>query len=430
MKVLVVDDSQLNLAIAKRYLETIPDITQIVLCTDPSKTKALLDENEIDILILDIIMPDITGLDVLTLLRADQKYDDLPIIMLTSLDDLESYKKCFDLGAFDYINKPINVIELNARLKVAIEWKTNSKHLKSLIEITKKQNEELKEINAKLTEAKFSLVQSEKMAAIGQLAAGIAHEINNPMGFVNSNFDVLRKYFKRIIEFLTFINAKFKNSPLSDNQELCQCAAEVESKYRSLKIDLITDELDGIFADSSAGIQRITEIVQSLRVFARSASDDEMDTNVLLDLIRQVLLITRNEVKYVANIELEVPDDIIIYCNRVQIGQVFVNIILNAAQAIKSQKREALGSIKITAEKEDQNIIIRIQDDGPGIPEENLSKIFTPFFTTKEIGQGTGLGLSVSYDIIVNKHNGDITVESELGMGAAFIITLPIVTTA
>jgi signal transduction histidine kinase len=426
---LVVDDSQLNLAIAKRYLEAIPDITQIVLCNDPSRTAEQLDENEIDILILDIIMPDITGLDLLALLRADQRYDDLPIIVLTSLDDLESYKKCFDLGAFDYINKPINVIELNARLKVAIEWKNNSNHLKSLIEITKKQNEELKEINAELTEAKFSLVQSEKMAAIGQLAAGIAHEINNPMGFVNSNFDVLRKYFKRIIEFLTFINEKFENSSSSDNIDFCPSVAEIEAKYRALKIDLITDELDGIFTDSASGIQRITEIVQSLRVFARSSNDEEKGTNVLLDLIRQVLLITRNEVKFIANIEFEVPEDIILYCNRIQISQVLVNIILNAAQAIKSQNRDGKGLIRISAIILDQNIIIQIKDDGPGIPEDNLPKIFTPFFTTKEIGQGTGLGLSVSYDIIVNKHNGSIDVESELGKGAAFTITLPIVTT-
>lgn len=429
MTVLIVDDSQFNLSIAKQNLEAIPDITRIILCSDPSKAIALLDENEIDILIMDIIMPSITGLDILTRIRMDQRYDDLPIIMLTSLEDLESYKRCFDLGAFDYINKPINVIELNARLKVAIEWKNNSNHLKSLIEITKKQNEELKEMNAKLTEAKFSLVQSEKMAAIGQLAAGIAHEINNPMGFVNSNFDVLKTYFKRINEFLTYINEKFTEIKPTDSSDLCQCAAEVRDKYHALKLDLITDDLDGIFADSSSGIRRITEIVKSLRVFARSSSDEEKETGVLLDLVRQVLLITSNEVKFDANIQLEIPDDIMIYCNRVQISQVLVNIILNAAQAIKSQKRVGNGTIRISAEIADQNVVIRISDDGPGIPKENLSKIFTPFFTTKEIGQGTGLGLSVSYDIIVNKHNGTIEVESELGKGATFTITLPIVAT-
>lgn len=429
MKVLVVDDSHLNLAIAQGYLTAVPGITEILLCHEPRKVKTLIDERDVDILILDIIMPEITGLDILALLRADSIYDDLPIIMLTSLDDLESYKNCFELGAFDYINKPINVIELNARLKVAIEWKNNSNHLKSLIEVTQKQNEELKEINAKLTEAKFSLVQSEKMAAIGQLAAGIAHEINNPMGFVNSNFDVLKKYFKRISDFLGFISDKLQSDEFMQNPEISVASREIMDRYKFLKINLIMEELDGIFADSTSGIQRVTEIVQSLRVFARSSADDEKSTNILFDLIRQVMLITKNEVKYIANIELDVPEDIVIYCNRIQIGQVFVNIILNAVQAIASQKRDEYGLIKISARLIGQNIIIHFQDDGPGIPPENLPKIFEPFFTTKEIGQGTGLGLSISYDIIVNKHNGSFDVESAIGIGTTFTIILPIVTT-
>ncbi len=429
MNVLVVDDSYLNLVIAKRFLEQIPAITQILLCDDSREVKSILEDYSIDIMISDIMMPAITGIDLLKQLRADKKYDDMPIIMLTYLDDLESYKKCFELGAFDYINKPINVIELNARLKVAIEARNSSNNLKSLIEVTSKQNEELKIINAKLTEAKFSLVQSEKMAAIGQLAAGIAHEINNPLGFVNSNFDILQKYFKRISEFLQLLSIQIEDEKLAGNDEACKAIVELTVKYKTFKIDLLMKEVEGIFTDSSNGIQRINEIVQSLRVFARSSKDDEKDTNVLLDIINEVILIIKNEVKYVASIQLDVPDEIILYCNRIQIGQVFINIILNAAQAIKSQKREVLGSIKITARKIDQEIKIKFEDDGPGIPEENILKIFEPFFTTKEIGQGTGLGLSISYDIIVTKHNGSIDVTSECGKGATFTIILPIVAT-
>jgi len=213
------------------------------------------------------------------------------------------------------------------------------------------------------------------------------------------------------------------------NNLVSEIVSEVNEKYEALKIELIMKELDSLFTDSDIGIQRITEIVKSLRVFARSSRDDEKDTNVLLHLIKSVILITNNEIKYVATIVLEVPDDIILYCNRIQIGQVFVNLIINAAQAIKSQKREELGSIIISARKIEQEILIKIEDDGPGISEENILKIFDPFFTTKEIGQGTGLGLSISYDIIVNKHNGIIDVQSELGKGASFTIILPIVTT-
>jgi signal transduction histidine kinase len=186
--------------------------------------------------------------------------------------------------------------------------------------------------------------------------------------------------------------------------------------------------MEGIFHDSSDGIKKVTEIVQSLRVFARSPKNDEKDTYVLLEIIRQVILMIQNEVKYVAEIELDVSEDIVLFCNRVLIGRVFVNVILNAAQAIQSQERNELGHIKITARKNNQEIVLSFMDDGPGISKEHILKIFEPFFTTKDIGQGTGLGLSISYDIIVNKHNGSIDVKSEYGKGTNFIITLPIVT--
>lgn len=428
MNVLVVDDSQLNLAIAKKYLEIIPDITQILLCSAPSEAKSILKDNTIDILILDIIMPEISGLDLLSQIRSNPDYDDMPIIMLTSLDDLDSYKKCFELGAFDYIYKPINALEFNARVKVAVEAKNNSNNLKSLIEVTKKQYEELKIINSQLNETKFTLVQSEKMAAIGQLAAGIAHEINNPMGFVSSNFETLHKYFRRIVEFLEFLQGRLNGSEFTEHPELSGIAEEIRDKYKSLKLDPILAEMEDIFAESQDGINRVTEIVKSLRLFSRTPKNDEKDTYVLREIIQQVLLITQNEVKYVADIELDVPDDIQLFCNRVLLGRVFVNIILNAAQAIQTQERDELGHIIIIARKEDQSVRLWFIDDGPGIPEEHLLKIFEPFFTTKDIGQGTGLGLSISYDIIVNKHNGTMEVKSELGKGATFIITLPIVT--
>lgn len=427
MNILVVDDSHFNLSVAKRYLEDIPAITQILLCDEPRQVKSILDEYHIDILITDLMMPAITGFDLLALLRADQKYDDIPIIMLTSIDDMDTYKKCFDLGAFDYINKPINTIELHSRLKVAIESKNKSNHLKSLLEVTKKQNEELKEMNAKLTEAKFSLVQSEKMAAIGQLAAGIAHEINNPLGYISSNFEILHKYYNRINNYLEYFMHSFIDVNQSGNTSDYEILKQLKDQYEASKLEQFRAEIEGIFSDTANGIERITEIVQSLRVYARTSKDDEKSSNDLQDLLHQVLLIINNEVKYVARIDIHVPDDIMIYCNRIQIGQVFVNLILNAAQAIKSQSRSNMGTIKIKAKQVEQEIRIEIKDDGPGIPKENLLKIFEPFFTTKEIGQGTGLGLSISYDIIVNKHNGRIDVKSEYGKGAVFTVVLPIV---
>lgn len=426
MKILVVDDSRLNLNIALEYLEDFPGVTEIFLCNEPEKVKSIIDKYNIDILILDVIMPVLTGLDLLRMLRANRKYDDIPIIMLTSLDDPDNYAKCFQLGAFDYINKPINGLEFNVRLKVAMEAKNSSKSLKALVQVTQTQNEELKEINAKLTEAKFQLVQSEKMAAIGQLAAGLAHEINNPMSYVNSNFEVLQEYCLRISDFLHFFLDGLADPSLTDSTAIHQAVSEVRDKFNILKIERILEDLVDILADSENGIQRVTKIVQSLRIFTRSAKDEEKATYPIMDLIRQVVLICHNEIKYVANVKINVPEDIILYCNGVQLAQVFVNILVNAAQAIKSQKRDKMGIIKITASQVDNEVILTFEDDGPGIPEEYLPKVFEPFFTTKDIGQGTGLGLSISYDIIVNKHNGSIDVKSEFGKGSIFTVRLPL----
>ena len=425
MKILVVDDSHFNLSSVKRNLEDMPELTQILLCDDPRQAKSIVDQYKIDILITDVMMPAITGFDLLELFRSDSKYDDMPIIMLTSLIDMAVYKKCFDLGAFDYINKPFNTVELHSRLKVAIDAKNKSNNLKTLLEVTRKQNEELKIMNAELTEAKFSLVQSEKMAAIGQLAAGIAHEINNPMGYISSNFDILKKYYVRMKEYMDFFNLEINSDAFSCVD--CHAILDLQTKYDELKLDFIVNDLENIFGDLSGGIKRITDIVQSLRVYARTSKDDEKENCVLLELIQQVILIIKNEVKYVATIKLDVPEDITLYCNRIQVGQVFVNIILNAIQAIQTLKKDTLGTIKIKARCIDCEVQIEFFDDGPGITKEHLLKIFEPFFTTKDIGQGTGLGLSISYDIIVNKHNGNFDVKSELGEGTTFIITLPII---
>jgi signal transduction histidine kinase len=432
MNILVVDDSHFNLSSAKRNLEDMPEISQILLCDDPRQVTSILDEYNIDILIIDLMMPAISGLDLLKLLRSNKKYDDILIIIFNTIDDINTYNECFEHGAFDYISKPINTFELHARLKVAIEAKKSLNNLKNLLVVTKRQNDELKEINAQLSEAKFSLVQSEKMAAIGQLAAGVAHEINNPLGYMSSNFDSLQKHFARIKDFFLLYKQlisldkteTLRKEEASFSYELIR---DLNKKYDDLNIDFILEDIDDIFAETTNGVNRISDIVSSLRVYARTDKGDEKNYNNLLKMLQQAILITNNEVKYVAKIEVKVPKEIVIYCNGNQLGQVFINLIVNAAQAIKSQNRSSLGRITIKAKLIDNKIQIEVNDDGPGIPEENLAKIFEPFFTTKEVGQGTGLGLSIAYDIIVNKHGGSITAAGEVGKGASFIITLPVI---
>ena len=427
MKILVLDDSQLYLSITQKYLSSIETVSEIILCSHPENAKAIVDEQKVDIIIMDIVMPLMTGFDMLKIFRGDHRYDDIPIIMFTSLNDSESFQRCYELGASDYINKPINPIEFFARLKVAILSKQNSDNMKTLLSMLQDQNVTLLEMNKRLEDAQFHLVQSEKMAAIGQLSAGIAHEINNPMGFVNNNFEILQKYFQRLSDYVSFINGFVMREDPPADPETAAVLEQIRSKYASLKIKVIQEELGGVLADSENGVERVTEIVSSLRLFARSVKDDEKDTCSLENILNQVLLISNNEIKYVARTEIDVPSDLILYCNKVQIGQVLINILVNAAQAIKAQHRSELGLITVSARKQNEKIIITISDDGQGIPEEIALRIFDPFFTTKDIGQGTGLGLSISYDIIVNKHDGTIDVTSIPEKGTTFVIQLPCV---
>ncbi|NLZ82101.1 MAG: response regulator [Clostridiales bacterium] len=361
MRILVVDDNQMNLSIVEDYLKQFSNVSEVLFCRLPEDVKTIVDEKSIDILILDIVMPRISGLDLLKMFREDSKYDNMPIIMLTSLNDQSSYQQCYELGAFDYITKPINGIEFKARMKVAIEAKLNSNKLQRLVTVTQEQNDELKEMNARLTEAEFQILQSEKMAAVGQLAAGLAHEINNPMSFVSSNFEFLKKHFLKLSDFLHDMDKGLRlayDSQNTSREYVYVAIMELVEKYEQLNINYALHELDSILADSEDGIMRVTKIINSLRVFTRSSKDDEKSSFDLLDLIHQVFLISKNEVKYYANIDINIPDDIIIYCNGVQIAQVFVNILVNAAHAIKSQHREEMGTIIVSANKSGQNIVI------------------------------------------------------------------------
>jgi len=295
----------------------------------------------------------------------------------------------------------------------------------------RKAEEALKESNKKLQEAldelkrmQAQLVQQEKLASIGHLAAGIAHEMNNPVGFVSSNFRNLRDYiedFKTLLEeyrqFLQRLEEK-KEIDEAEIKKIRQTEAEID-------LEFILEDLAGLFNDTEEGLKRLTEIIQNLREFSRVDQVGDFTEYNINEGIKSTLVITKNEYKYHTEVKTELGNIPPIYCHPGQINEVFMNIIVNAAQAIKSQNRNDKGAIFIKTYSDDKYIYCAISDDGPGIPEEIRGKIFDPFFTTKEVGKGTGLGLSICYDIIVNKHKGNIWVESEVGKGTTFFIKLP-----
>lgn len=276
----------------------------------------------------------------------------------------------------------------------------------------------------KIEKLQKQIIYQEKMAGIGQLSAGIAHEINNPLGFVKSNMYTLENYkdkIKKLLELYFNIEECFDKSDIEAYKVKLLELAEYKKKN---KINFLFEDIDDIISESKDGINRIENIVKSLLGFARKASSSEFSEYDINSNIKSTITIAYNEIKYYAMVEECLEDVPIIRAIDGEINQVLLNMLVNAAHAIKSKGIQ--GIIKIHTYSENDYVKCEISDNGAGISKENINNIFNPFFTTKPVGQGTGLGLSICHDIIVNKHLGSIEVNSELGEGTTFIISLPI----
>ena len=285
----------------------------------------------------------------------------------------------------------------------------------------KKAAEELTRKNLRLNKALAALkgsqakvLHQEKMASIGQLAAGVAHEISNPIGFIHSNLSTLGKYLSRIVGFLAAQSGCIAAGAPQDQVE------SVRQQQASLKIDYIVKDLEDLVRESLDGAERVRSIVEDLKSFSR-VDESEFKQADLNECLRSAINIAWNEIKCKATLRKELGEIPRTRCYPQQMNRVFMNLLVNAAHAIEQQ-----GVITVRSWEEDGYVCISVADTGQGIPEANLSRIFEPFFTTKEVGKETGLGLSIAYDI-VKKHKGEITVRSEPGKGTEFTVRIPVV---
>lgn len=279
-----------------------------------------------------------------------------------------------------------------------------------------RRNEELTELNRRLTMAQEQLLQAEKLASIGQLAAGVAHEINNPISYVFSNFGTLQAYIADLLRVLQLYEAA---EPHIGSQEV---VAQIRGVREQIDLDFLMDDVAQLMNESREGIERVRKIVQDLKDFSRAGADQDWQWANLHNGIDSTLNIVNNEVKYKADIVKDYGELPEVECLPSQLNQVIMNLIVNSAQAISGVTR---GRITIRTGVLDERVWIEIADTGAGIPKEIQSRIFDPFFTTKPIGSGTGLGLSLSYGII-QKHHGQIVLDSEPGKGTTIRIELPI----
>jgi len=274
----------------------------------------------------------------------------------------------------------------------------------------KESYEKLSNTNEELKQSESQLVQSEKMASIGVLAAGVAHEINNPIGFIRSNLEVLEDYFSDVEKYYYEFNSSLVSEEDKENH------TKLAKKY---ELEFLFNDSPPLIKSSISGVDRVNEIVKNLKTFARV---DQLD-KALIDInegLNATLNMVHNELKYSCKVHVDLQPLPKVHAFPGKLNQVFMNLLINAGQSINDK-----GDIFVRTFVEEGNIVIEIEDTGSGIDSENITQIFTPFYTSKPIGEGTGLGLSISHQII-EQHNGKITVKSELGKGSCFSVYIPI----
>ncbi|MDD5438746.1 MAG: ATP-binding protein [Candidatus Omnitrophica bacterium] len=292
--------------------------------------------------------------------------------------------------------------------------------LASMLEDNNLIRERLEQSMEELKKNQNMLIQSEKLAAIGQLAAGVAHEINNPLGYVGSNLSTLEKYIAGISDILKASEILKTAVKQKNIDEASKAQAQIDELERKLGLTYVLSDLDNLMRESLEGVDRIKKIVTNLRVFSRK-DEKQKEPADLNKIIEGVLAIVWNEIKYKAELKKNYGRIPLVGCNSQQIGQVFINMFVNAAQAIKEK-----GTITVSTRSDADDVYVDIADTGEGMSKDVIDKIFEPFFTTKAQDKGTGLGLSVSHEII-RAHKGSIQFESERGKGTKFTIRLPII---
>ncbi len=432
-KILIIDDTPDNLESLGVLLR---DGYELLCALSGEEGIDLALRQRPDLILLDVMMPELDGYEVCSRLKADLRTNAIPIIFITALDNENDETRGLELGAIDYVTKPINIPILRARIRNYLELKRIESALQRQTDILKvevaghekarellqSQQRQLETLNGELeervaTEVKKCrekdqvLMENEKMVSLGLIAAGVAHEINNPMGYIVSNLHILADYFHQIV-------TSGRMGEKNDTEEPAACRGESRAVTRDMEFILV-DGAD-LIRESLEGAGRVTKIVQELKAFSRNDAT-ECKTVTLVSCLESALTVAANELKYVATVRREYESDREVCCNPGQLGQVFLNLLVNAGHAIVSDK---LGEIVLRSWHDELFVYVSVEDTGGGIPEEIRARIFDPFFTTKEVGKGTGLGLSVSRGIM-EKHRGELLVESVVGVGTTFTVKLP-----
>ncbi|AFY58036.1 histidine kinase,Response regulator receiver domain protein,histidine kinase [Rivularia sp. PCC 7116] len=398
--ILIVDDKIHN-------LEILFDVMQMnghqVLVADSGESA--LDKLKIispALILLDVMMPSMDGFEVCRQLKSDDKTKDIPVIFMTALTNTADKIKAFKLGAVDYITKPFQQEEVLARVNVQLK---------------------LRNLNQQLQKSQFQLMQAEKISALGQLVAGIAHEVKNPVSFIAGNLEHTENYTQELVDLLKLYQKHLQNTP-----------EEITHTIDTIDLDFLLEDLPKMIASMNVGIERISDIMQSLRNFSRKDATTKKYADIHQGIDTTLMILSHrlkaNEIHPRIEVIKKYGDLPEIECFPGQLNQVFMNLLANAIDVFEDKAKQNeyfIPQISISTELvNDNNAKIIIYDNGYGMSEEVQNSLFNTFFTTKPEGKGTGLGLSISYKIITETHGGTLECFSSEGKGTEFVIQIPI----
>ncbi|MBW4514652.1 MAG: response regulator [Timaviella obliquedivisa GSE-PSE-MK23-08B] len=428
--ILVIDDTPTNLEVLYSALSSAG--YDILVEMDGESGLEQAQNSRPDLILLDVMMPGIDGFETCHRLKANPATSNIPVIFMTALSETENKIRGLNAGAVDYITKPFQHEEVLARVKIHLQIRSMTITLEEKNNLLKNFSAHLEakiaERTTELQQAHAQLIQQERLSSLGQLVAGVAHEINNPVNFIYGNCTPANQYTQDLLELVKLYQ-----------EEYPQSNSRLQKKVNDIDLEFLAKDFPKVISSMQIGADRIREIVASLRNFSRLDEADFKEVD-LHEGIDNTLMILHHRLK--ANVEQaeiqiikgygQIPK---VSCFPGQLNQVFMNIIGNAIDALQEQDttrspeelKDDPSKIWIETQSIDsERVAIQISDNGAGIPEAVRHKLFNPFFTTKPVGKGTGLGLSISYQIVVKKHNGKIECDSTPGKGTRFIIEIPV----
>jgi len=421
--ILVVDDTPANLEVLSEALSDAG--FEVAIATDGERAIKQAQYSLPSLILLDVMMPGIDGFETCRRLKASTVTQDIPIIFMTALSETTDKVNGFNLGAVDYITKPFQEAELIVRVKTQLKMRHFNQTLEQQVS---QRTSELTDALKQLQSSQLQLVQSEKMATLGQLVAGVAHEINNPVSFIHCNLEHMEDYTQTLLNSLQLYQKHYPH-PVD----------EIKEQTEENDLEFLQEDVIKTLASMKIGTQRIREIVRSLRTFSRM-DEAEFKAVDVHEGINSTIMILQHRLKAKPEhpeitVIREYDNLPLIECYGGQLNQAFMNILANAIDALEEMNahrtyqeiQDNPGCIKIsTSVVDSQSIQIAIADNGPGISPQIQQRIFEPFFTTKPVGKGTGMGMSISHQIITEKHNGKLECFSTPGEGTKFVIQVPI----